>query len=85
MNSTVIVAIISFAGTLVGTAGGIIASGKLTQYRLEQLEKKVDAHSKTTARLPIIEERVNNMGKRIGRLESNHTFELGLKEYHTPF
>lgn len=85
MNSTVIVALISFAGTLVGTAGGIIASGKLTQYRLEQLEKKVDAQSKTAARLPLIEERVNNMGKRIGRLESNNIFESGLKDYHTSF
>ena len=85
MNSTIIVALISFAGTLVGTAGGIIASGKLTQYRLEQLEKKVDAQSKTAARLPLIEERVNNMGKRIQRIENNHTFELGLKDYQTPF
>ena len=46
MDNTVIVAIISFVGTLLGTAGGIIASGKLTEYRLAQLEKKVDMHNK---------------------------------------
>ncbi len=85
MSNTVIVALISFAGTLVGTAGGIIASGKLTQYRLEQLEKKVDAQSKAYSRLPLIEERVSSMNKRIQILEGNHMFELGLKDYNTPF
>ena len=85
MNNTVLVALISFAGSLVGTAGGIMASSKLTQYRLEQLEKKVDTYSKSIARLPLIEERVNNMGKRLQRVENNHIFDSGLKEYHTPF
>ena len=65
MDSTVMVAIISFAGTLIGTAGGIIASGKLTQYRLEQLEKKVDSHTNATAKIPVIEEKIaDTSGKR---------------------
>ncbi len=69
MDSTVIVAIISFAGTFIGTAGGIIASGKLTQYRLEQLEKKVDAHTNATAKIPILEEKINNIKARVRHLE----------------
>lgn len=69
MNSTVIVAVISFLGTLIGTAGGIITSAKLTEYRLSQLEKKVDSHSEATKNLPVIEERITNMGRRIYRLE----------------
>lgn len=69
MDNTVIVAIISFIGTLCGTAGGIIASSKLTNYRLEQLEKKVDAHSKSTSRIPIIEEKLKNTERRILNLE----------------
>lgn len=40
MDSAIIVAIISGAFTLVGTMGGILASSKLTAYRIEQLEKK---------------------------------------------
>lgn len=40
MGETVIVAIIAFAGTLAGTFGGIVASSKLTTYRIDQLEKK---------------------------------------------
>ncbi len=69
MESTVVVALISFLGTLIGTAGGIIASGKLTQYRLEQLEKKVDLHNKQTARIPVIEEKIANITGRIKVLE----------------
>lgn len=78
MDSTIIVAVISFIGTLIGTAGGIIASGKLTQYRLEQLEKKVDLHTKATAKIPIIEERIGNINIRISSLEkesfSSHAY-----------
>lgn len=69
MDSTVIVAIISFVGTLLGTAGGIIASGKLTEYRLAQLEKKVDAHSSITSRIPILEEKIRSINTRLCGLE----------------
>lgn len=73
MDSTVIVAIISFLGTLVGTAGGIIASARLTQYRLEQLEKKVEAQGKAFADIPILQEKITNINRRLYNLEKNHT------------
>ena len=57
MESTVIVALISFGGTLLGTAGGIVASAKLTEYRLTQLEKKLEAVSAVAAKLPVVEEK----------------------------
>ena len=69
MQSTVIVAVISFLGTLVGTVGGIIASSKLTNYRLEQLEKKVDSQTSMASRLPVIEEKIKNMDRRILKIE----------------
>lgn len=69
MNSTVIVALISFAGTLLGTLGGILASSKLVNYRLEQLESKVEAHSSTTARIPVIEEKIKSINRRIAKIE----------------
>ena len=69
MSSTVLVALISFAGTLLGTAGGIIASSKLVNYRLEQLEKKVEAHSNATSRIPVIEEKIKVVNRRIAKLE----------------
>ena len=72
MNSAIIVAIISFFGTLIGTAGGIIASGKLTEYRLEQLEKKVDMHTKLNSKIPVIEEKLSGIDRRVLRLEKEN-------------
>ena len=57
MDTTIAVALISFSGTVVGTFAGIITSTKLINYRLEQLEKKVDKH--------------NNLVERMYRLESD--------------
>ncbi len=71
MNSTVIVAVISFLGTLVGTVGGIIVSSKLTQYRLEQLEKKVDGFYKYSSKIPVIEEKISGMNRRISKIENS--------------
>lgn len=80
MDNTIIVAIISFLGTLIGTAGGIIASGKLTEYRLTQLEKKVDAQNSISSRIPLIEEKVNNMGRRLSYIEKEHNINRGYIE-----
>ena len=59
-------------GTLIGTAGGIIASGKLTEYRLEQLEKKVDMQTKLNSKIPVIEEKLGGIDRRILRLEKEN-------------
>ena len=48
MDSTVIVSLISLLGTLVGSLGGIVVSGKLTAYRIQQLENKVAEHNTTS-------------------------------------
>ena len=53
-----------------GVFGGILASARLTNYRLEQLEKKVDAHNHFAARMPVIEEQIHSIGQRVGRLEN---------------
>lgn len=45
MSAEIIIAGLSLLGTLAGTAGGIIVSGKLVNYRIEQLEKKVEKHN----------------------------------------
>lgn len=74
MDSTIIVAIVSFAGTLVGTLGGIYAANKLVTYRLEQLEKKVDLHNNAVERLFKVEGQM---------LEAQHDIK-DLKAYHRP-
>ncbi|HIS51472.1 MAG TPA: hypothetical protein IAC15_01875 [Candidatus Onthomonas avicola] len=45
MDSEIIVAAISLLGTLGGSLGGVLVSSRLTTYRLEQLEKRVQAHN----------------------------------------
>ena len=50
MDSTIIVSVISLIGTLGGSLGGILVANKLTNYRVEQLEKKVEKHNSVVER-----------------------------------
>lgn len=50
MSDTIWVAIISLVGTLGGTFGGIMASSRLTNYRIEQLEKKMEKYNNVIER-----------------------------------
>lgn len=47
-----------FVGTVIGTFGGIVASAKLTTYRIEQLEKKVDKHNNLVERMYLAENNI---------------------------
>jgi len=69
VSDTVVAALIGLAGSGAGAFGGILISAKLTQYRLEQLEKKVQAHNNLIERTYRLEERFNLVSHRIGDLE----------------
>ena len=58
MSDIVIVAIWGFLGTAVGSISGILASSKLTAYRLERLEKRVEKHNNLVERMYSLESRV---------------------------
>lgn len=72
MSDTVIVALISLVGTLGGTFGGILVSAKLTNYRIEQLEKKVEKHNNFAERMPVIENEIEHIGTELAELHSYH-------------
>lgn len=72
MDSTIIVALISFAGTVVGTALGMLAGTKLTIYRIEQLEKKVQAHNEVVERTYILEGQVTELQHDVRDLKELH-------------
>ena len=79
MNDAVLVALISLIGTLGGTFGGIITAGKLTNYRIEQLEKKVEKHNNVVERVyvlekheAVIDEEIKVINHRINDLEGLH-------------
>ncbi len=74
MTEAIIVALLGFAGTLVGSLFGVLTAQKLTQYRIAQLEEKVSRH--------------NNLIERTFKLEGQmqevqHDIK-DLKAYHKP-
>ena len=77
MTDTIAVALISLGGTMFGTFGGIMTSNKLTGYRIEQLEKKVEKHNSVIERVfrledndRLLEEKISVANHRIADLES---------------
>ena len=76
MNDVVIVALISLVGTIIGSFGGILTSNKLTGYRIEQLEIKVEKHNNIIERVfkledndRLLEEKISVANHRISDLE----------------
>ena len=76
MSETIIVALLSLLGSLGGTLGGILATSKLTNYRIEQLEKKVDKHNNIIERTykledndKLLEEKIKVANHRLDDLE----------------
>ena len=65
MTETVIVAVLGFLGTAVGSFSGM----KLMSWRIEQLEKKVEKHNSVVERTYILEEQMKVANHRIEDLE----------------
>ena len=74
MSEAIIVALLGFAGTLLGSLFGVLAAQKLTQYRLAQLEEKVNKHNNLIERTFRLEGRMD---------EAEHDIR-DLKSYHKP-
>lgn len=79
MSETIIVALLSLAGTLMGSLFGILAANKLVVYRIEQLEKKVEKHNNVVERVYVLEkddavikEDLKVVNHRIEDLEKTH-------------
>jgi len=58
MQPEIIVGLLSCAGTIIGTLGGIMATSKLTNFRLQQLEEKVNKHNNLVERMYKVEGQV---------------------------
>lgn len=72
MNEAIIVALLGFAGTLLGSLFGVLAAQKLTQYRLAQLEDKVNKHNNLIERTFKLEGRMDNAEHDIADLKKFH-------------
>ena len=69
----IIVALIGLAGSAIGSILGMMASAKLTSYRLEQLEQRVQAHNNLIERTYKLEERTELQEEKIK--VANHRIE----------
>ena len=79
MTADMIVAILSGVGTLLGSICGVLASNRLTTYRIKQLEEKVDKHNQVIDRVyqlerqgAVVDEEIKVVNHRIKDLECYH-------------
>ncbi len=79
METEIIVSIISVLGSALGTFVGIMLNTKLTNYRIEQLEKKVDKHNNVIDRVykleqqdAVTQEEIKVANHRISDLENKN-------------
>lgn len=69
MNESLLVALLSLTGTLVGAFAGILTANRLTTYRIERLEEKVDKHNSVIERTFRLEGRMTEAEHQIRDLK----------------
>jgi len=79
MDSTIIVAIFAFAGTVIGAYLSHRKTTALISYRLEQLEKKVDLHNNVIERVYGLEEHAAVTDEKI-KVANNRIDDLEKKD-----
>ena len=69
MDSEIVVAVLGLVGTALGTFTGILTSTKLSNYRIEQLEKKVEKHNSVVERTALLERDMKTVWHEINELK----------------
>lgn len=72
MPETILVALLSLVGTLAGSLGGILVANKLVNYRLSQLEEKVERHNQVIERTFQLEGQMKEVQHEIADLKKYH-------------
>ena len=72
MDGAVLVAVLGCVGTIIGSGLGAVATASKTNFRLEQLEKKVDKHNGLVERMVAVEERSKSNTHRIDAWEQEY-------------
>ena len=72
MDGAVLVAVLGCVGTIIGSGLGAVAAASKTNFRLEQLEKKVDKHNGLVERMVDVEERSKSNAHRIDAWEQEY-------------
>ena len=70
MSESILVSILSLFWTLIGSLCGILTANKLTLYRIQQLEKKVEKHNSVIDRVyklekneAVMQEEIDNLSR----------------------
>lgn len=69
--SEIFIGVLSLLGTLIGSLAGILTANKLTNYRIAELEKKVDKHNTVIERFALLEQDNRNQWKRMDELRES--------------
>lgn len=75
MSSEMYIAVLAFLGTAVGSVGGILTANKLTNYRIAQLEEKVDKHNCLVERMVVVEQSTKSAHHRIDDLKKEVEYD----------
>lgn len=81
MSNEILVALIGLAGSAVGSLCGVLVSSKLTQYRIEQLEKKVEKHNNLVERTYQLEQREQQLEDKLEAHETLYAEKLNVANH----
>lgn len=73
MTETIVVALLSLAGTMIGSVVAVATSSSLTNYKIEELKKQVEKHNSLVERTFKLEEHVSVIDEQIK--VANHRIE----------
>jgi len=73
MTETIVVALLSLVGTMIGSVAAVATSSSLTNYKIEELKKQVEKHNSLVERTFKLEEHVSVIDEQIK--VANHRIE----------
>ncbi len=76
MDEQMIIALVSILGTGIGSMSGIMFTSKLNNYRIEQLEKKLDEFNRLNERLALAEQSIQTCHARVDKIIAVSTKSL---------
>lgn len=79
MPTEILVAIIGLGGSAIGSLIGIMANSKLMNYRIQQLEEKVNKHNNLVERTYKLEERMEVADEKL-RVANHRIYDLEDKQ-----
>ena len=63
--------VIPLIGTGIGSVAGIVASARMTTYKIEQIEKKIDDYNDVKERITILEKEDATQWRRIDEIKDD--------------